>query len=49
VRCADFIGANQTLDDALLRCRGTPGDTFGSLALDDRALSPNRAIALLHQ
>jgi hypothetical protein len=49
VRCADFIGANQTHDDALLRRRGTPGDTFGSLALDDRALSPNRAIALLHQ
>jgi hypothetical protein len=49
VRCDEFIGASQTLDYALLRCRGTPGDTFGSLSIDDRTLSPNRAIALLHQ
>lgn len=49
VRCGEFIGANETLDYALLRCRGTPGDTYGSLAVDARALGPDRAIALLHQ
>jgi hypothetical protein len=49
VRCDQFIGASEALDYALLRCRGTPGDTFGSLAIDGRALATNRAIALLHQ
>jgi len=48
-RCDQFIGANETLDYALVRCRGTPGDTHGSLAIDARALRPERAIALLHQ
>lgn len=49
VRCERFIGADATLDYALVGCAGTPGDTFGVLSIDDRALSPQRAVALLHQ
>jgi hypothetical protein len=49
VRCDEFIGANQALDYALVRCKGNPGDTYGWLTLDPQALSTSDSIQLFHQ
>ncbi len=34
VRCDEFIGADQALDYALVRCQGNPGDIYGWPSLD---------------
>ncbi len=34
-KCDEFIGNNQELDFALLRCSGRPGDLFGFVSLDE--------------
>ncbi len=47
--CDEFIGANEELDYALVRCKGRPGDTFGFLALDDTTTRENDPIQLFHQ
>jgi V8-like Glu-specific endopeptidase len=49
VRCDEFIGADQTLDYALVRCAGNPGDTYGWLTLDPHTLSTTDSIQLFHQ
>lgn len=47
--CDEFIGADQALDFALLRCRANLGATFGTLSLDGRGVARNDAIQLFHQ
>ncbi|HEY1097281.1 MAG TPA: serine protease, partial [Myxococcota bacterium] len=49
VACDQFIGANADLDYALVRCAGTPGDTYGFLTIDPSALATGKSIQLLHQ
>ncbi len=49
VRCDEFIGNNRTLDYALLRCQGSPGDTFGVVQLSDEAPIQNQDIYVVHQ
>ena len=49
VVCDEFIGANRALDYALLRCAGSPGDTYGALTIDPTVLVTGNGIQLLHQ
>ncbi len=49
VVCDEFIGADEALDYALVRCKGRPGDVYGFLDLDDRALTEGFGIQLFHQ
>ncbi len=49
IACDEFVGANEALDYAIVRCAGAPGETFGHLTLDPTALSATASINLLHQ
>jgi hypothetical protein len=49
VACDEFIGANQTLDYSIVRCKGAPGDTYGYLTLDARTLTTTSTLQLFHQ
>lgn len=49
VRCERFLGADATLDYALVGCTGRPGDRYGVLELDDAPVAVGAAITMLHQ
>lgn len=49
VDCSEFIGADATLDMALLRCTTRPGDRHGVVALSDAAPARGDAIYVVHQ
>ncbi len=49
VRCERFIGADASLDYALVGCEGRPGDRFGTLELDDAVLTVGTTVTMLHQ
>lgn len=47
--CDARIGADSTLDFALLRCAGRPGDTFGVVALSGRAARVGEGVYVVQQ
>jgi|GEM_PF-546582 len=48
-RCDTFIGANEGLDYALLRCVGTPGATHGVLPLNEGNPRNGDGVYVVHQ
>lgn len=47
--CSTFIGNNQELDFALLKCEGSPGSTHGSVKLTTNFFSTNTSIYVIQQ
>lgn len=49
VDCSTFIGNDAGLDFALLQCAGRPGDRFGTVALEARAMGVGDGVYAIHQ
>ena len=47
--CDVFLGADATLDVAVLQCPGRPGDARGVLELEDRLAADGEDVYVLHQ
>jgi hypothetical protein len=47
--CSTFLGNDAALDFALLQCTGRPGDTYGVVSLENRALSRGERAYVIHQ
>jgi hypothetical protein len=47
--CSTFIGNDEELDFALLKCAGSPGLKYGIAQLDGRELSPSESIYVVQQ
>lgn len=47
--CSEFIGNDETLDFALLRCQGSPGAQYGTVNLASVAASANSDLYVIHQ
>lgn len=47
--CSEFIGNDETLDYALLRCSGSPGTVYGFVSLDAGAYSAGQQITVIQQ
>jgi V8-like Glu-specific endopeptidase len=49
VECSEFLGSNQQLDYALVRCKGQPGATFGWVELSDEAPKSQDGLYIIQQ
>ncbi len=47
--CSTFIGNDEALDFALLKCAGRPGDTYGAVELTDRQAVVGNAVHVIQQ
>lgn len=47
--CSTFVGNSRSLDYALLRCSGRPGDTFGVADLEARQTRTQESLYVVHQ
>lgn len=47
--CSEFIGNDETLDFALLRCSGSPGAVYGYVSLDAGVFSTGKQITVIQQ
>lgn len=47
--CSEFIGNDETLDFALLRCSGSPGAVYGHVNLDGASFASGKQITVIQQ
>ncbi|PIP90423.1 MAG: hypothetical protein COW01_09975 [Bdellovibrionales bacterium CG12_big_fil_rev_8_21_14_0_65_38_15] len=47
--CSEFIGNNDELDFALLKCQGAPGAQYGFVSLSTVAAAPSSDLYVIHQ
>ncbi len=49
ITCSEFIGNDETLDYALVKCSGMPGQTYGKVELDTTEAVEGDSVYVIHQ